>query len=121
MPEVIGVDGCVMIIVQDVMKDPAKEHQFIEALTSNRDNGIPPHIAATRALNANGAGLPELDESVLRSHLVGPIGDYFARTFDRTLPTYPGIGLAFLNLLAETAESRIAILKGEYKPAVDSQ
>ena len=113
MPEIRGVDGCVMAVVHDILTDPAKERKFRGALAANRD-GVPPYKASIRALNSNGVMIPELDESVLRESLVGPVAEYLARHLGCTLPTHPGIELAFLNLLAETAESRIAILKGEY-------
>ena len=104
-----------MAIVQDILKEPERERRFRDMLANNRD-GVPPHIASIRAINVTyDAGRPELDESVLRESLVGPVAEYLARHFGCTLPTHPGIGLTFLNLLAETAESRILILRGEYK------
>ena len=112
MADMCGVDGCVIAVLQEVVKSPEKEREFRAALASVRD-GVPKHIAAIRALNsiyADSKQITEIDASVLGISMKGPVGEYLSGNFDCQLPVHPGMELTFLNSLVEYADSRMEIL-----------
>ena len=102
-PTIVGVDGAVRGVIAELSRSPERRRIFMSALETASADGELPYIAATRAINASflKAQIPELDAEAWRASMPGPVNEYLIETFNDKLPIHPGMGLAFLNLLAE--------------------
>ena len=102
-PTIVGVDGAVRGVIAELSRSPERKRLFMGALETASAAGEPLYLAATRAINASfpKAQIPELDAEAWRASMPGPVNEYLIRTFNDKLSIHPGMGLAFLNLLAE--------------------
>ncbi len=66
----LGIDGAVMVIVQDLLKDSAKESRFRAAMkSSGLEQDVPQKVRGVRAINlVYGLTIPEHDASSYISH-----------------------------------------------------
>ena len=114
MSEALGVDGAVMAVVGDLVKDQdiEKEYQFRLAL---QENGDPLYKRGIRALNTRGAGISENGVAVSRDDVNRFLFDNHGKTLAL------GIGAEdFLRALALYGESRIDLLKKYQKSILNS-
>ena len=105
--DLVGLDGALMIVVQDILRDPAKELRFRAALKQS-ENGVPLHVCAIKAINA--AYGTEIPLNGVPSH----------RPYvDKLLTDLSGKRLAFglemdhtfLNMLASYGPNRMNLLQ----------